>query len=316
MSDEWSPEELLWDLMRGALTARALGIVADLRVADALAAGPRPVGELAAEVQADTDTLYRLLRALASDDIFAETEPSVFANTSASELLRGGGWADYAHLYGGVFHRTAAELGASGEQAFTRLFGTDFWSWLAEHPAERASFDRAMAGGKEWKLERLAHVDWRDGETVVDVGGGNGMLLAELFERRAGLRGIVFDLAETDRDESSFPNGIEFVAGSFFERVPPGDTYLLSSILSEWGDSQARAILETIRNSAPPGARVLIAEAVITPGNEAIGQKWVDLLMLAIGGRERDEAEWRTLLHKASLEPVSIADGLIEARCP
>jgi hypothetical protein len=315
MSAQRSPEEILWDLMRGALAARALGIVADLRVADALADGPRSVGDVAGEVRADADTLHRYLRALASDGVFAEQEPGIFANTAASDLLRRDAWDDFAHLFGNVFHRTAGELNASGEHVFERLFGHDFWSWLAANPAERAAFDRAMAGGRYRKAQRFAGIEWRDGEIVVDVGGGNGALLIELLGHNPGLRGVVFDLPETERDESTFGDSVEFVEGSFFERVPPGDTYILSAILHDWDDEPATKILQTIRASARPEARVLIAETVISPGNDPSGAKWLDLLMLAFGGRERDEAQWRALLERAELEPVQIEDGLIQAAC-
>jgi hypothetical protein len=139
----------------------------------------------------------------------------------------------------------------------------------------------------------------------------------ELLRRRPGLRGIVFDLPETDRDESAFGDDMEFVAGSFFERVPSGDTFLLSGIVHDWDDEQATAILRTIRAAAPPGARVLITESVVPPGNEPNGAKWLDLLMLVLaGGRERDETQWQALLARAGLEPTLIRDGLIEARCP
>ena len=315
MSNSRSPEEILWNLMRGALAARALGIVADLRVAEALADGPRSVVELAGDVGADPDTLHRLLRALASDEVFAEQEHGVFANTPASEKLMADAWDDFAHLFGNVFHRTAAELDASGGHVFARLFGHDFWSWLAANPTERAAFDRAMAGGKERKADQFTGVDWREGETVVDLGGGNGALLIELLRNRPGVHGIVFDLPETDRDESAFGANIEFVEGSFFEYVPPGDSYILSAILHDWDDEPATAILLTIGACARPGARVLIAETVIAPGNDPSGAKWLDLLMLAIGGRERDDAQWRVLLEKAELQPVEIRDGLIQAAC-
>jgi len=314
MSEERPPEAIIWNLLRGALAARALGILADLRIAEALARGPRPVDELARESGADADTLHRFLRALASDGVFAETEPGVFANTPASELLLRDAWDDFAHLFGGVFHRTAAELDASGEPTFTRLFGHDFWAWLAVNPAERASFDRAMGGGKERKVARLSSVEWRDGETVVDVGGGNGTLLVETLRERPDVHGIVFDLPETDRDESTFPTNVEFVEGSFFERVPTGDTYVLSAILHDWSDEQATAILRTIGAAAPADARVVINDGVIEPGNEPNGMKWLDLLMLALmKGRERDEKQWRALLEGAGLEPLSIEDGLIQA---
>jgi len=311
-----TPETRLWNLTRGALATRALAVVTDLGVAEALASDSRDVSSLAREAGADPDVLHRLLRALASDGVFVEEAPGVFRNNDASELLRDGGWGDFAHLFGGVWHRTAGELEATPEPVFPRLNGTDFWPWLAAHPEERAAFDRAMVEGTERRVERLAAVDWRGTETVVDVGGGNGTLMAELLRRQPGLRAIVFDLPETIRDESAVGDRCTFVAGDFFSSVPAGDVYVLSTVLHDWDDERAAAILRTISAAAPAGARLLALEAVVPPGNDPHGAKWLDLLLLALfGGRERDEAQWRTLLAQCGFEPVSIADGLIEARC-
>ena len=313
---EQPPEAILWSMMRGALATRALALVADLRVAHALAGGARRVDDVAREVGADADTLHRLLRALATDGVFAEEEPGLFRNTPASEALRRDGWDDFAHLFGGVWHRAAGELEvAEREPAFQRRFDTDFWSWLATHPDERAAFDRAMVNGTERRVERLASRPWRGDETVVDVGGGNGALLVELLRRHPGLRGIVFDLPETTRDEAALGDRIEFVEGSFFDRVPPGDVYVLSTILHDWDDERAAAILRTIHAAAAVGARVLIMDAVVPPGNEPHGAKWLDLLMLALfNGRERDEGQWRALLDGAGFRLEQIVDGaLLEA---
>jgi O-methyltransferase len=311
-----APESSLWDSLRGALVTRALAVVAELGVPGALADGPRPVGELAAEVGADPDTLHRLLRALASDGVFVEVEPGIFGHTQMSEQLLDPGWSSFAHLFGGVFYRALGELQATGKSRFTEVFGADFWSWLAAHPDERAVFDRAMEQGKEARAERFERVEWRGDETVVDVGGGNGSLLVALLEQQPGLRGIVFDLPETVRDEAALGDRIEFVEGSFFDRVPEGDVYVLSTILHDWDDESAAAILKTIRAAASPDSRLVLFEAVVRSGNEPDGAKWLDLLMLALfEGRERDEAQWRALLDEGGFEPVSIEDGLIQARC-
>jgi len=312
---EISSHEQIWTLMNGALATRALALVAELRVAEALADGPRPVAEVAEEVGASPDALHRLLRALASEGVFAERDPGVFANTDASELLRSdSAWGDFAHLFGGVWYRTMGELDATGGPSFMRALGTDFWSWLAAHPDERAAFDRSMQQGMEPRVERLAALDWREGETVVDVGGGNGSTLALLLRLRPELRGIVFDLPETVRDEEALGERIEFVEGSFFERVPEGDAYILSGILHDWNDEQAAAILRTIHTAAPPDARLLIVDGVVESGNEPDGTKWLDLLMLALlDGRERDEPQWRELLAAGGFEPIDIRDGLIQA---
>jgi hypothetical protein len=317
---ERSPEARLWELERGALATKALGIAADLGVADALAAGPRPVAEVAREVGADADVLHRILRALASDGVFVEAQPGVFGNTDASELLRQGApgaWREFAHLFAGVFYEATETLDVhSGEATFRRRFDTDFWSWLAQNPDERAAFDRAMAGGKATSADRLAELDWRGDETLVDVGGGNGALLRALLERRRDLRGIVFDLPETERDEASFGERLTFVEGSFFERVPEGDAYILSGILHDWDDESAAAILRTIREAALPHARLLVIESVVPQDNEPNGVKWLDLLMLVLAaGRERDEAQWRELLDGAGFRIERLEDGLIEATC-
>ena len=317
---EIAPETRLWNLIRGALGTRALGVVADLDIADALAAGPRGVDDLAGEVDADPDTLYRLLRALASDGVFVEDEPRVFRNTDASELLRRHGdnrWSEFAHLWGDSFYEAIGGLDArSTDVAFTRVFGTDIWSWFAANPDERVIFDRSMEGGRAELADRLAALDWRGVETVVDMGGGSGTLLRLLIDRCPGLHGVIFDLPETNRDEAQLGDRISFVAGSFFEGAPTGDAYVLSKILHDWDDEHAAKILHTIRAAAPDHARVLVVDSVVPSGNDPNGVKWLDLLMLALqNGRERNEADWRALLEGAGFVPQSIEDGLIQATC-
>jgi O-methyltransferase domain/Dimerisation domain len=316
---ELPPEARLWNMLRGAMTTKALGIAADLGVADALADGPRAVVDVAHECGAHPRTLHRILRALASDGVFTEDEPGLFGNTEASELLRRGApgaWTPFAHLFGRVFYQAIATMDPhTDEPTFSREFATDFWSWLAANPRERSAFDAAMAGGKDRSADRLAALEWSGDETVVDVGGGNGALLWALLERRPELRGIVFDLPETDREEASLGDRITFVAGSFFEEVPRGDAYVLSAILHDWDDERAATILRTIRAAAPPAGRLLVLESVVPNGNEPQGAKWLDLLMLVLGGRERTEPEWRTLLEGAGFGVGRIEDGLIAATC-
>jgi hypothetical protein len=171
-----------------------------------------------------------------------------------------------------------------------------------------------MTEGADRRVERFAGVEWRDGETVVDVGGGNGSTLVALLERHPDLRGIVFDLPETVRDEAALGDRIEFVEGSFFERVPAGDVYVLGTILHDWDDEPATAILRTVRAAAHDAARLIVLDTVVPEGNEPHGAKWLDLLMLALfNGRERDERQWRALLSAGGWEPVRIEPALIEA---
>ena len=118
----------LWDFLRGALMTKALAAVVDAGVPEALADGPRPVSEL----RGDEDTLYRLLRALASDGVFHETEPRLFEHTERSRLLLAPGWSEFAHLFGGVF------FPFSGLPTWAQAVGWKSWAGL---PAWRS---RAM----------------------------------------------------------------------------------------------------------------------------------------------------------------------------
>jgi hypothetical protein len=306
-------EEVIWNALRGALVTRALALVADLRVAQGLARGPRSHEVLARERGVDADALYRVLRALASDGIFEETEPGVFANTSASEVLARDGWDDFAHLFGGPWLQAVAALDVRGAPSFPRVYGDEFWAWMAAHPDERAAFDRAMAQGWQGRLDRLESVEWRGDELVVDVGGGNGSLLFALLERHRRMRGIVFDRPETVRDEHALGDRCRFVEGSFFESVPHGDVHLLSTILHDWDDDSAQRILEMVRAAA--GERLVVLDSVIEPGNAPDGAKWLDLLMLVIAaGRERTAEQWRVLLGDAGWQTTRVGEGVIEAQ--
>ena len=96
--------------------------------------------------------------------------------------------------------------------------------------------------------------------------------------------------------------------------MPEGDVYILSTILHDWDDERAPAILRTIRASAPAGSRLLIIDAVVRPGNDPGGRKWLDLVMLAlVGGKERTEAQWRDLLAAGGFEPMRFHEAMIEA---
>lgn len=313
------PEALLWSLQRGAMAAQALRVVAELRVADALSAGPRRIEELAGD--ADEGSVRRVLRALASDGVFEEVEPSLFRNTPASELLRtdgDGAWHEFALQFGREWYEAFArfpEAVETGEPTFPFVFGADFESWMRAHPDRLALFNRSMAAGASERIGRVADLDWND-ETVVDVGGGTGAMLSELIRRHHRLHGVLFDLPEVVAEVEPRA-AIEVVSGDFLAGVPAGDAYVVSRILHGLDDVKAALVLANIRAAARPGARVLLIEAVIPRGNAPNGSKWLDLLMLVLtGGRERTEEEWLALLERAGLEVVSITDGLIQARCP
>ena len=319
-----SPDERLWRVLRGFISSWALVIAVQLRVADELADGPRTVEELASRVGAIPDLLYRLLRVLATEGVFVEREPRTFANTDVSERLRhdGGGWAEAVATYDAVL-RGFTELPhavRTGDPPFQRAFGIDYWAWLARNPEDEATFNRFMQHGVPRRVQVLGDVEWRDGDTVVDVGGGNGTLMVELLRKHPNLHGIVLErpevAAEAERNiqAADLSDRCSVVRGSFFERVPSADAYVLARILHDWNDDAATEILRTIRAAAPGHARVLILDSVLDADGASEDAKWMDLVMLAlVNGRERTADEWRALLASTGFTVVRTGEALVEA---
>jgi len=148
---------------------------------------------------------------------------------------------------------------------------------------------------------------------VVDVGGGQGALLAGILRENARLRGVVFDMprvADRARREiaaAGLADRLEFVGGDFFESVPSGaDAYLLKHVIHDWDDEKAARILRTCRGAMGPEARLLIVEGVYPPridgSPESEGAARNDVnMMVCTGGRQRSEAEFRELYAAAGL---------------
>lgn len=324
---EAPPQVVLWGLLKGAMATQALHVACRCAVADRLAEGPRPVAEIATAAGVDPDALYRVLRALASEGVFAEQRPHVFRNTAASDLLRTGGeerWHEFALQFGDDWYRAFAEAPhavATGEPAFPRVFGVSFEERLRADPERFEWFNRSMEGGASERVARIAELPWDD-EVVVDVGGGTGSMLVELLTLHPRLSGVLFDLPEVGPEAarrvaaSGVGSRCEVVGGSYFDGVPAGDAYVLSRILHGCDDETATTLLRNVRAAAHPGARILVLDSVVPEGDEPHGSKWLDLLMLVLsGGRERTAGEWQRLLEGADLRIDGLADGLVQTSC-
>lgn len=291
----------------------AIGVVADLQIADLLIGGPATAEQLAAATETDERALYRLLRALASKGIFAETTVGEFALTPMAELLRDDHPLSLRRLFLTVDAdvRAFADIGYSvrtGEPAFEHVHGEEFWNYLAARPADSAQFDELM--GTFTSLEAKAVMPsyrWSDLRTVVDIGGGNGALLAELLANHLGMRGVLFDLptvvaaAGPVLAKAGVTDRCDVVAGSFREEVPAGyDAYVMKRIIYNYDDDEAVEILANVRSAMSSDGRLLLLEPVWRRGNAFEMGRLMDLKMLVLGnGRVRNRAELRTILERA-----------------
>jgi hypothetical protein len=302
----------IFQLTTGFMVSAALGVVAQLGVADHLADGPRSTPDLAARTGANEDALYRVLRALATTGIFTETSSRTFALTPSGALLRSnvpGSMRDMVLWLCDSFHfRVYAEMAHSvrtGETLGDKLLGMPVFEYLQHNPELAARFNNAMtnfsAGIAPAVLEAY---DFGGIDVLVDVAGGHGMLLASVLRKYPSMRGILFDvehvIAGAKAPEAlGVADRCDKVSGDFFKAVPRGgDAYVLKSIIHDWDDEKAGAILRNTRAAleGKPSGKVLLVEAVIKPGNELDLSKLGDLeMMLLPGGRERTEAEFAAL---------------------
>jgi hypothetical protein len=306
------PADLIRRMTNGFQLTQLVYIAAKLRIADHLANGPRTVNELAAVTGSHADSLYRILRALAGLGVFREEENRRFRLTPAAEILRSGVpgslrasaeargedwmWRSYGALRESVM---------TGQTGFDLAYGKNTFDWFAENPAAARLFDEFQSDITAVSATAVANAyDFSTAGVVVDVGGGNGTLLAAILRRHAAPRGILFDLpnvvdAAKPKFDAEISRRCEFVGGDFFKAVPErGDVYVLKYILHDWEENRARAILSNChRAMTATGARMLVVEDLVCGPNLACSAKMGDVNMLArTGGRNRTEQEYRDLL--------------------
>ena len=300
----------------GYRPAACIYVAAKLKIADLLAGGPKPVSELAGAAKVNEGALYRVLRAIASMGIFREEAPRTFANTLLSETLRDipGSSRDALLFLADPLHfRVFAELLHSvetGGTAFKKTTGMEPFDFFRQNEEENRSFNTAMTSiSGQMVPPAVAAYDFGESGTLADVGGGHGILLAMILQKHRGLRGIVCDLphvvegAKPRIESVGLASRCEVVGGDFFQSVPAADSYVMKSIIHDWDEPRAVAILRNcVKAMRDRSGKVILIEMVVAEGNDPSLAKWIDIEMLAMaGGRERTEAEYADLFAKAGL---------------
>jgi SAM-dependent methyltransferase len=309
--------ELIWP---GALIVQAVHVAAKLGIPDLVSKGPQTADELAEAAKAHGPSLRRILRALASLGVFAETGDGRFEHTALSETLRSDhpqSVRPWALLLGaplvwkpwGELHESVI----SGTGAFRRIYGQPFFEYLTSHAEDAAIFHGAMTSGSGSRLPAvLAAYDFSTFERLVDVGGGHGALLRGILSASPKTRAVLYDLPDVVAGAESLRAAdvaarCEIVGGDFFASVPAGgDGYILSRVIHDWNDERALKILQNCRRAIRPDGRLLLIEGVVTPPNEPDSNKFLDVWFIGGGGQERNEAEFRALLAQASFELVRV----------
>jgi len=304
----------LWALS-DLCTPWCVHVVVTLQIADHLAAGITQIDDLATAACAHSESLGRVLRHLVSKGLFAETAPRHFALNDAARALLDPGVRLGFDLdgIGGRMARawssllTAVETGAP---AYDEVFGRAFWDDLAAHPGVAASFDALMGpeGHGPPSTDIPLTGGWDGIGKVVDVGGGTGSLLAAVLRAHSAVHGTLVDLPSAVArsaevfEAAGVADRVTAVGQSFFDPLPAGaDLYLLKSVLGDWPDREAIALLRRCAEAARPDGRVMIMSGV-TDAETADPEL---LMMVLVGGKNRTLAEFRALAAGAGLEVVA-----------
>ena len=302
-----SPRWQLFRLLDGFVVTQLLYVASELGVAQALAAGPRTGEEVAEAVGADPAALTRVLRGLALEDVVEERDGR-FALTPIGECMVP--LAGALRVRGQVYYGAAQgllEAVREGGTAFERVHGAPFFAYLDAHPDDEAAFQGSMAGRSEQEAgDVVAAYDFGAVRSLVDVGGGRGVLLAAILDAAPGIDATLVDRpGAVEAARRHLGERAACVEGDFFSAVPGGaDAYLLSRVLHDWDDADAHRILTVCRAAMHDDARLLVVDAILPErAKDAPHAIRMDLhMLLLLGARERTEAEFRALLAGAGLE--------------
>ena len=291
-----NPVETLLQLAAGYYLPRCLHAVANLGVADVLDNTPQPVAALAQATGADPAALDRVLRLLSAYGVFEFREGRV-AHTAASRLLR----ADHprsmrslARMFGlsGLWE-AVGELEYSirtGKPSADKVLPGGVWGYLSAHPDASRVFDEAMTGKAHGQIAGVvAAYDFSIFDTIADIGGGRGHLLQSVLSTAPRASGVLFDQSHVIQQVSGIASDrLRLHPGDFFkDELPTGDAYLVMEVIHDWDDVASMKILKAVRRAAPRNAKVLLIEAILPDDPGPNWPRTLDIVMLAIGGRQR-----------------------------
>jgi hypothetical protein len=344
---ESSAFTMLEMLTTGQLTNKAIYIAAKLRIADYLRDGPKDIEKLAKETSTHPNSLYRLLRVLVSIGIFAEsnggsvedhTNQRRFELTPMASLLLSetkDSIRNFALLFGlESFKKAIDDLFYSietGESSFKHANGLDIYEYMQQNRNDAQIFNGAMTSITSLHASSISFMyDFSKFNTIMDIGGGQGMLLSTILKNNPKLQGILFDLPNAiesakklyinAKDNSDILSRCKLVEGDFFKSIPAvnADGYIIKNVLLNWDDESATIILKnclqamktTSLNNAKlkNNIRLLVIDTIMPESNKPFVGKFTDILMLALtrNGRIRTEKEFRNLLYHSGFDTVNV----------
>ena len=312
--------EKLRQMIDGYRISQLICVAAELRIVDLLQDGPKSGNELAAATRASPHVLFRVLRTLVSVEVLRPVADGRFALAPLGEWLRSDivdSLRPWALLSARMYRAWGEFLDCirTGEGGLGSGYGEQRWMQFEQLPEEARVFHDAMGANSAWLARAVLEAyDFSAFRSIVDVGGGNGALMASILAACPGAQGVVFDLPEAIRDAgprleaTGLAERCRLQVGSFFDPVPPGgDAYLLSRVLHDWDDGHATRILQSLRRAVSPGTTLLVIERLFDLESSGAETTLSDLNMLLMnGGRERTSAEFAALFVASGFNLVRV----------
>lgn len=311
--------EKLLSLAAGEWVAKSLYAAAELDIAKPLSKGAKSVSELALLTGCDEESLYRLLRLLASEGVFHEEENHFFSNNESSALLADsevGSLRSLMLFYSEEMSTSWQKLSSclkNKKPAFDLTFGCPVFTYFRDHPLAAARFNAAMREKSKAVISSCLHaVDFGVYSSVYDIGGGMGHFLQAILAKNPQAKGALYDLPEVikaaENSFASLKDRCALLSGDFFQNVPKGgDAYLMKSILHDWSDADAVKLLKKCHESMPDDGTLLVVEPIVTDPNQREFAKMMDVYMMVItGGKERTMDDFSKLLAEAGFYIMSV----------
>ena len=309
----------IMEMVQGFYVSRAIGLAVKLNISDYLHNGSKSISELALLTNCHEESLYRMMRMLASQGIYIEKKSRVFANNNLSRTMldkddtmhymishqvNGFNWSMYGELEYVI---------RTGENAFKKVSGMELFKFLEANPEKNDEYNKAMTNSSVMLgYAILSEYNFKNAKRVIDIGGGHGVLLSLILKKHKHLDGIVFDLPHVVNQANQIfikfgiENRTEIISGNFFESVPSNaDIYLLKSIIHNLTDIQAIELLKKIKSVLPVNGKILVFEPIIESNNGRYSfAKLFDVQMLVgtAGGKERTLDEYKDLFKKSEVK--------------
>ena len=311
----------LTEMAMGYFRSRVLCAAARLGVADALGDDERSVDQPAVLCGAQPAPLYRLLRALASFGVVAESTPERFLLTLFGKPLRkearDSEWASivfWADLLADNWSYLTECIRTGDTAAGVRPEGVP--SRWSQDPNAMAIFRAVMGTAPAEDYMPVAHAwDFSKYHAVADLGGGGGALIAAILKAFPNVSGMLVDRQEAIDaaaprfEREGLDDRCKLLAADLRNEVPAGaGVYMLKHVLHGYEDGAAIEILGHCRSVLPDEGRLLVIEFVLPDvvdheDLELEHQLMSDINMLAVTeGKERSAVEWKKLLSSAGFE--------------